>query len=183
MANDQDIWVSNRRQPQFDELRTALYNADRAERELVGWADLWPDDIGFVLAPMNAWLSQMLDFEKASVDLARQTRAMSLERDMERLMAGWRPTAPDLADAPTIKPEAFTIERPDSWLINLVGFVRNVPGGGPDRHRITSPVVAFDADRLKWVRTVSRFYRIDLASGVPRFSVDASNPTKSKDTS
>jgi hypothetical protein len=121
-----------------------------------------PSDIGFALSPMNEWLIKMLQEEIASDDPARWQRAMSLEQDQQRLLEGWRPTSLDLEYAPSITPDTLFVTSGDECrLINLAGFVRNVPGGGPDRRRVTSLVVAFDSARFEWIRTLSRFYRLD----------------------
>ena len=123
----------------------------------------WPDEIGFTLSPTNHRLVQMLREERLSGDLARRQRVLSLERDQQLLLAGWQPTALDLDAAPSITPDSLLVTVTDaSHIINLAGFVRNVAGGGPDRRRSTSLIVAFDADRFEWVRTLSRFYRLEL---------------------
>ena len=123
----------------------------------------WPDEIGFTLSPTNHRLIQMLREERLSGDLARRQRVLSLERDQQLLLAGWQPTALDLDAAPSIEPDTIlaTVNEA-SHLINLAGFVRNVAGGGPDRRRSTSLIVAFDANRFEWIRTLSRFYRLEL---------------------
>jgi hypothetical protein len=134
----------------------------RRRHEHDGSDHLWPSDIGITLGPANRWLIQMLQEEMASDDPARWQRAMSLEQDQQRLLTGWRPTSNDLEDAPSITPDTLFITSGDECrLINLAGFVKNVPGGGHDRRRVTSLVVAFDATRFEWIRTLSRFYRLD----------------------
>jgi hypothetical protein len=134
----------------------------RHRHEHDGSDHLWPADIGITLCPANRWLIQMLQEEMASDDPARWQRAMSLEQDQQRLLAGLRPTWLALEDAPSITPDTlFVTSGDDCHLINLAGFVRNVPGGGPDRRRVTSLIVAFDSARFEWIRTLSRFYRLD----------------------
>ncbi len=60
-----------------------------------------------------------------------------------------------------IRPDTLFITPVDaSTLINLAGFVTSVPGGGPDRRRVISLIVAFDVARFEWIRTLSRFYRL-----------------------
>jgi hypothetical protein len=133
-----------------------------------GSAHLWPSDIGFVLSPSNAWLIQIMQDEIATNHPARIQRVVSLEQDQQRLLAGWRPTWFDLEDAPSITPDTLFITSGDECrLINLAGFVKNVPGGGPDRRRVTSLIVAFDTARFEWIRTLSRFYRLDPIPTLP----------------
>jgi hypothetical protein len=137
--------------------------SEHLRRGRLGSAHLWPSDIGFALSPANEWLIQIMQDEIATNHPARIRRVVSLEQDQQRLLAGWRPTSNDLADAPSITPDTLFITSGDECrLINLAGFVRNVPGGGPDRRRVTSLIVAFDATRFEWIRTLSRFYRLDL---------------------
>jgi hypothetical protein len=127
-----------------------------------GSAHLWPSDIGFALSPANEWLIQIMQDEIATNHPARIQRMSLLEQDQQRLLAGWRPNSRDLADAPSITPDTLFVTSGDECrLINLAGFVTNVPGGSPDRRRVTSLVVAFDAARFEWIRTLSRFYRLD----------------------
>ena len=109
------------------------------------------------------------DFEAVSPEL--RARGIALVRDQQRLLTGWRPSMVDLSTAPVITPDTvFVTPQGIISVINLVGHVRNVPGGGPDRRRITSPVAAFDADRFSWVRTLSRFYRLDRGQAGSRLS-------------
>ena len=177
MATDHDTHRMQRLQVTFAELKAALLEADINERRLGPHMVPWPTDIGFVIGPSNEWLAEVIqsmpddgqlddntfgnpDFEAVSPEL--RARVMVLVRDQQRLLTGWRPSTFDLSTAPVITPDTvFVTHQGINSVINLVGHVRNVPGGGPDRRRITSPVTAFDADRLAWVRTLSRFYRLD----------------------
>ena len=177
MATDYDKHRMRRLQVTFAELKAALLEADINERRLEPHMVQWPSDIGFVIGPSNEWLAEVIhsmpddgqlddntfgnpDFEAVSPEL--RARVMVLVRDQQRLLTGWRPSMVDLSTAPVITPDTvFVTHRGIISVINLVGHVRNVLGGGPDRRRITSPVTAFDADRFSWVRTLSRFYRLD----------------------
>jgi hypothetical protein len=177
MANDNLFHTLTRHRLTSATLICALVEADRCERarhspedvkerrhrhEHDGSDHLWPSDIGITLGPANRWLIQMLQEEMASDDPARWQRAMSLEQDQQRLLEEWQPTSFDLEDAPSITPDTLFVTSGDECrLINLAGFVRNVPGGGPDRRRVTSLIVAFDAAQFRWIRTLSRFYRLD----------------------
>jgi hypothetical protein len=135
------------------EERTSANNGERP---------VWPSDIGFALGPINEWLIQILQDEIATNHPARIQRMSLLEQDQQRLLAGWRPSSRDLETAPGITPDTLFVTSGDECrLINLAGFVKNVPGGGPDRRRVTSLVVAFDTTRFEWIRTLSRFYRLD----------------------
>ena len=155
----------------------ALIEADRCERTRHSLGDgrtegrtsanngerpVWPSDIGFALGPMNEWLIQIMQDEIGTNHPAPIQRMCLLERDQQRLLTGWRPTWFDLEDAPSITPDTLFVTSSDECrLINLAGFVKNVPAGSPDRRRVTSLVVAFDAARFEWIRTLSRFYRLD----------------------
>jgi hypothetical protein len=135
---------------------------EHLEREHLRREHLWPSDIGFALSPANEWLIQIMQDEIATNHPARIQRVVSLEQDQQRLLAGWRPNSFDLETAPGITPDTLFVTSGDECrLINLAGFVKNVPSGGPDRRRVTSLVVAFDATRFEWIRTLSRFYRLD----------------------
>ena len=177
MTTDHDTDRMQRLQMTFAELKAALLEADMNERRLEPHMVPWPSDIGFVIGPSNEWLAEVIhsmpddgqlddntfgnrDFKAVSPEL--RERVMVLVRDQQRLLTGWRPSTFDLSTAPVITPDiVFVTPQGIISVINLVGHVRNVPGGGPDRRRITSPVAAFDADRFSWVRTLSRFYRLD----------------------
>jgi hypothetical protein len=177
MATNDSIHRMRRLHVTFAELKAALLEADINERRLEPHMVPWPADIGFVIGPSNEWLAEVIhsmpddgqlddnsfgnrDFKTVSPEL--RARVMVLVRDQQRLLTGWRPSMVDLSTAPVITPDTvFVTHQGIISVINLVGHVRNVPDGGPDRRRITSPVAAFDADRFAWVRTLSRFYRLD----------------------
>jgi hypothetical protein len=176
MATEYDKHRMRRLQVTFAELRAALLEADMNTRGNEVHLVQWPSDIGFVIGPSNEWLASVSnranhhdrggyafrDSEIGVVDPELLARISELVSDQQRLLAGWRPSPSDLASAPVITPDSvFVTPLEVVHVINLVGHVRNVPGGGPDRRRITSPVTAFDADQFKWVRTLSRFYRLD----------------------
>lgn len=176
MATDRDIHRMRRLQVTFAELKATLLDADMNERRNEAHIDQWPADIGFVIGPSNDWLASVSssasyhgsgthafrDSEIDRVDPELLGRVGALMRDQQRLLAGWRPSTIDLASAPVITPDTVFVSRLQVvHVVNLVGHVQNVPGGGPDRCRITSPVAAFDADRFAWVRTMSRFYRVE----------------------
>jgi hypothetical protein len=145
-----------------DDRRSENNRSEHSGSNHSGSAHLWPSDIGFGLSPSNAWLIQIMQDEIATNHPARIQRMSLLEHDQQRLLAGWRPNSRDLDDAPSIIPDTLFVTSGDKCrLINLAGFVRNVPGGGPDRRRVTSLVVAFDAAQFRWIRTLSRFYRLD----------------------
>ena len=184
MAADYDKHRMRLLQVTFAELKAALLEADMNERRLEPDIVQWPTDIGFVIGPSNEWLAEVIhsmpddgqlddntfgnpDFEAVSPEL--RARVMALVRDQQRLLTGWRPSTFDLSTAPVITPDTvFVTPQGIISVINLVGHVRNVPRGGPDRRRITSPVTAFDADRFAWVRTLSRFYRLNCAQAGSR---------------
>ena len=167
MATDHDTHRMRRLQVTFAELKAALLEADINQRRLEPHIVQWPSNIGFVIGPANNWLLQVLNGtdglgDSDVPDPELRVRIAVLARDQQRLLAGWRPSAIDLASAPVITPDTvFMTPGLSVHVVNLVGHVRNVPGGGPDRRRITSPVAAFDADQFAWVRTMSRFYRLD----------------------
>ncbi len=187
MASNSLFHILTRHRLTSETLITALIEADRCERTLrspedgsaknnrhennesehlarrhLGRAHLWPFDIGFALGPANEWLIQIMQDEIATNHPARIQRVVSIEQDQQRLLAGWRPTSFDLETAPSIAPDTLFVTSGDECrLINLAGFVKNVPGAGPDRRRVTSLIVAFDAARFEWIRTLSRFYRLD----------------------
>jgi hypothetical protein len=139
-----------------------LTKADLRERAHLLQGNAWAFDVGFAHSPGSVWLSWVVHAGVASDDPDEQQRMTVLERDQHQLIAGWRPGHVDLVDAPVILPDTILVtSRVDNQIINLAGHVRNVPGGGPDRRRITSPIVAFDAARFEWVRTLSRFYRLE----------------------
>jgi hypothetical protein len=144
------------------ELIALLVQADLKERLHHPPDRNWPADIGFAHSPGSVWLSWVVHDVMASDDTIEQQRMTVLDRDQHRLIAGWRPGHPELVDAPVMLPDTILVtSRADDQIINLAGHVRNVPGGGPDRRRITSPIIAFDSARFEWVRTLSRFYRLE----------------------
>jgi hypothetical protein len=150
-----------------DMLTSTLVEADQHERILrrehhhTSDTD-WAADIGFALGPTNRLLNQMLQEESISDDPTMRERVLALQYDQQRLLTGWRPSPFDLHEAPSIAPDMIFVTSGDQCdLINLAGFVKNVPTGGPDRRRVTSLIVAFDAAKFEWVRTLSRFYRLE----------------------
>jgi hypothetical protein len=150
------------------ELVSALMEADQRERAYHPQGHAWAVDIGFAHSPGSVWLSWVVLDVMAGDDRDEQRLMDVLERDQRRLIQGWRPGHLELVDAPIITPDTVLMtSKADDQIINLAGHVRKVPGGGPDRRRITSPVIAFDAARFEWVRTLSRFYRLEWNAAQP----------------
>ncbi len=87
-------------------------------------------------------------------------RLRRLADDLERIAAGGAPAPADLERAPLLV---------DWWLmltlsgLSLVGFVAGYPLLGT-KNIATSPVWVLDP-RLKWARTLSRFYRLGVRAG------------------
>jgi hypothetical protein len=185
MATDHDKHRMRLLQVTFAELKATLLEADMNERRLEPHMVQWPSDIGFVIGPSNEWLASVSSrpshhdgsnhaFRDSGIDAIDPElwmRVGALVRDQRRLLSGWCPSMIDLSNAPMITPDTIVVTSGSiARFINLVGHVRNVPGGGPDGRRITSPVAMFDADRFVWVRTLSRFYRLDRGQAGSRLS-------------
>jgi hypothetical protein len=144
------------------ELSSLLIEADLRQRSLYPRNQFWPVDIGFAHSPMSEWLIRVVQDVMDSDDRGEQRCMAVLEHDQHRLLGGWRPGTATLDHAPSIRPEKInSASNAECQIIYLTGFVRNVAGGGPDRRRITSPIIAFDAARFEWVRTLSRFYGLE----------------------
>lgn len=88
--------------------------------------------------------------------LARVTAAL------DRLAAGALPNAAELAGAPVIHDWMALPERGGFF---LVGRVDVHPRLGSDRRVATSPVIAIDSARWRWMRTVSRYYLLGRPRG------------------
>jgi hypothetical protein len=86
-------------------------------------------------------------------------RLRGLAYDLERIRAGVAPTAEELARAPLIVDWGTALS---PLGLQLIGSVTGHPLLG-DRAALTSQVWAADPDG-QWVRTISRFYRLGLAS-------------------
>lgn len=86
-------------------------------------------------------------------------RLADMLHDLERLHEGWLPEERDLVEAPCLA----------SWrAIHVFGSRLPAIAGIVDAHPVlpgpvivTSPVVAYDGRTFGWVRTMSRFYRLD----------------------
>jgi hypothetical protein len=120
------------------------------------------DDVHILLAredyPETAAHSPLLD--RLTPDgRTHRKRLADMLHDLERLHAGWVPDERDLAGAPCLS--AWRSVRPfGSRLPVLTGVIEAHPVlAGP--LIVTSPVVAHDGRTFRWVRTISRFYRLD----------------------
>lgn len=76
--------------------------------------------------------------------------------DLRRIQAGYVPTDAELARAPVLEAWAFAVG--DGYL-SVAGVVTGHPKILDGHPCVTSPVVAI-ADDDRWMRTVSRFYKL-----------------------
>ena len=86
-------------------------------------------------------------------------RIKKAQADLYRLLEGWVPSETELADAPLLR-RCRIVTLGDH--LALHGFVEGHPGLGDGRRVQTSAIVALDTDNYRWVRTLSRFYRVTL---------------------
>ena len=96
-------------------------------------------------------------------DRARREHLAQAESVLDRLREGWAPGREVLARAPVLA--SWSIERRGDGVC-LIGEVDGHPLIEWSRRIRTSALIAMDARRLHWARTVSRFYRL----GCPRDS-------------
>ncbi len=89
------------------------------------------------------------------------TRFAAARADLERLAAGWRPDESDLAAAVVIEDWAFAAEHG----LSVTGYVHGHPAIADGRWSVTSTVIAIDVAGGRWVRTVSRWYRLGRPEG------------------
>jgi hypothetical protein len=77
---------------------------------------------------------------------------------LRRLSSCWSPGQLELADAPVLQAD-FVV--PEDEHFSLRGrIIRGHPYIGDGRPCVTSIVIAYDGRRGRWVRTVSRWYRV-----------------------
>jgi len=82
-----------------------------------------------------------------------------MQRDLERLHAGWFPDERDLDAAPRLSAWR-SVDAFGSRLPSLFGLIQDHPAlSGPTV--LTSAVVAYDGAGFTWARTISRFYSLD----------------------
>jgi Family of unknown function (DUF6634) len=87
------------------------------------------------------------------------SRLRRLADDLEKLRSGGEPTSAELASAPLIEDWRVVLT---PMGLRMDGFVSNHPLLGT-RHTLISQLWAADADG-RWVRTLSRFYRLGESS-------------------
>lgn len=84
-------------------------------------------------------------------------RLREAARVLARLEEGWTPGEDDLRGAPSIERWEFA---PFDGTLNLFGAVTDHPLLGDRPRTLTSPLIALDGKRLRWARTVSRWYSL-----------------------
>lgn len=90
------------------------------------------------------------------------TRFAEARADLERLAAGWRPDASDLAGAVLIHGWAFALGRG----LSVTGHVHGHPTIADGHRAITSNPIAIDVAHARWLRTASRFYAVGHPEGM-----------------
>ena len=80
------------------------------------------------------------------------------------IRGGWRPSKSDLKTAPTLTDWRFVDHTKRGQGIRLEGLCRDHPVMLGRRFITTSHIVAMDLDHFKWVRTLSRFYKLNRFS-------------------
>jgi hypothetical protein len=132
-------------------------------------------DLLALALPLDLGDVRMLDparlvFEGDPTELTRRladgrtqaARFAAARADLERLAAGWRPDASDLAGAALIDGWAFTLGRG----LSVAGHVRGHPFITDGHWALTSNLIALDVAHARWLRTVSRFYILGRPEGV-----------------
>lgn len=136
-----------------------------------GQRNIVPDDdlaegVAFLHAPHDPhFLRNVLAARDHDRDPAAREAGRRLKRDHDRLRAGWMPTDADLIDAPTLTViQAYvstSLRRPfPASQVMLVGRVLNAYGIPSSKLRITSLLIAVEAEAGHWARTFNRFYRL-----------------------
>jgi hypothetical protein len=98
-------------------------------------------------------------------DPAAREAGWRLAHDHARLRAGWMPSDADLVDAPTLKVTQAYVSTslrgpaPASHAM-LIGRVLNADGVPASKLRVTSFLIAVEAETGLWARTFNRFYRL-----------------------
>ncbi len=95
------------------------------------------------------------------IELDLPDKMRRLGDDLERLRSGTGPTDAEIAAAPLIE-DWHAVLTPTG--LRLTGFVSGHPRLG-NRSTVISQLWAADASG-RWVRTLSRFYRLGRAAGV-----------------
>lgn len=83
-------------------------------------------------------------------------RLHRLVADLRRLQDGYVPTDADLAGTPILEAWAWVEDRGHLCVMGIVAGHPIIPTG----HRCVTSAVMAAADDDRWVRTVSRFYRL-----------------------
>jgi hypothetical protein len=98
-------------------------------------------------------------------DLSAKLRALAV--DLDNIRSGTGPAATDLAIAPLLVDWRGMLT---PMGLRLAGFVAGHPLLG-NRAAMTSQVWAADADG-RWIRTLSRYYRLGVAAGAHLLAAD-----------
>ena len=118
-------------------------------------------DIAWMIPPDGPALFALQAERHADSDPVFVTHAADLDRDIARLRAGWWPDNADLTDAPILLAEGLQMSMSASPIgVQMLGPVYDPDGRQISRGRITSLVVAVDAEHGRWARTLNRFYRL-----------------------
>ena len=110
------------------------------------------------MKPIDPNLVRALGPEACTPEITDRLRRLA--DDLDRIAAGAAPTAMDLKSAPLLVDWQLTTRLTG---ICLTGFVAGLALLG-NKRICTSQLWALDP-RLRWARTLSRFYRLGLAAG------------------
>lgn len=80
--------------------------------------------------------------------------------DASLLESGGEPSAEELGQAPLLRNWRFVDNTNRGRGLRLIGICRDHPILQGKRILTTSHIVAIDLDRFRWVRTLSRYYRL-----------------------
>jgi hypothetical protein len=106
-------------------------------------------------------MQRLLAYKNWPPNLVPQEELAAALADQRRLAEGWFPGKADLKDAPLITEWSFVDRRGAGQGLYIQGYVNRHPRLGRRTLKLlTSHVVAIDRHNQKWVRTLSRFYRL-----------------------
>jgi len=106
-------------------------------------------------------MDALLAYKNWPPNLVPQKDIAAALADEQRLAEGWVPGKADLKDAPLLTKWAFVDRRSGGQGLYIQGYVNRHPRLGRRKIKLlTSHVVAIDRHNQKWVRTLSRLYRL-----------------------
>lgn len=142
-------------------LRLLAKRAAHVEAELPWSGASLSDGLALLYSPQDPEFLRLQAQRDCHQNPDVRAQGEALDRDLVRLIRGWRPTSSDLYDAPLMAvSDVFVSLAPGRFSLSLVGPVLDASGAQISNRRITSLLVAADAHACAWVRTFNRFYRV-----------------------